>query len=30
LTWSNKLQTGELVVGDEVTVTCKIEVDKKA
>lgn len=28
--WSSKLAGGELVVGDDVTVTCKIELDKKA
>jgi polyisoprenoid-binding protein YceI len=30
LTWSNKTPTGELVVGDEVDIVGKIEVDKKA
>ncbi|HMF70892.1 MAG TPA: YceI family protein [Flavitalea sp.] len=30
LTWSNKVPTGELVVGDEVDIIGKIEVDKKA
>jgi polyisoprenoid-binding protein YceI len=30
LTWSNKVPTGELVVGDEVEIIAKIEVDKKA
>jgi polyisoprenoid-binding protein YceI len=30
LTWSNKVPTGELVVGDEVEIIGKIEVDKKA
>lgn len=30
LTWSNKVPTGELVVGDTVDVIGKIEVDKKA
>jgi len=30
LTWSNKTPTGELVVGDEVDIIGKIEVDKKA
>lgn len=30
LTWSNKVPTGELVVGDEVEIVGKIEVDKKA
>ena len=30
LSWSNKVPTGELVVGDEVVITCKIELDKKA
>ncbi len=30
LTWSNKIPTGELVVGDTVDVIGKIEVDKKA
>lgn len=30
LTWANKTPTGELVVGDEVTIIGKIEIDKKA
>jgi polyisoprenoid-binding protein YceI len=30
LTWSNKLATGELMVGDIVEIIAKIEVDKKA
>ncbi|MBT1706402.1 YceI family protein [Chryseosolibacter indicus] len=30
LTWTNKVATGELVVGDTVEISCKIEVDKKA
>ena len=30
LTWSSKLTSGELIVGDEVTITAKIELDKKA
>lgn len=30
LTWNNKVPTGELVVGDEVDIIGKIEVDKKA
>ena len=30
LTWSNKVPTGELVVGDNVDIIGKIEVDKKA
>ena len=30
LTWSNKTPTGELVVGDEVEIIGKIELDKKA
>lgn len=30
LTWNNKVPTGELVVGDEVEIVGKIEVDKKA
>lgn len=30
LTWSNKLASGELVVGDEVNIECRIELDKKA
>ena len=30
LTWNNKVPTGELVVGDEVEIIGKIEVDKKA
>lgn len=30
LTWTNKLATGELIVGDTVEVIAKIEVDKKA
>src|SRR3990170_2698956 len=30
LTWSNKVPTGELVVGDEVEIVAKIELDKKA
>ncbi len=30
LTWSNKTPGGELVVGDVVEITCKIELDKKA
>ena len=30
LTWSNKTPTGELVVGDEVDIIGKIELDKKA
>lgn len=30
LTWDNKVPTGELVVGDEVDIVGKIEVDKKA
>jgi polyisoprenoid-binding protein YceI len=30
LTWSNKVPTGELVVSDEVEISCKIEADKKA
>lgn len=30
LTWSNKLATGELTVGDIVEVIAKIEIDKKA
>lgn len=30
LTWANKTPTGELVVGDEVDIIGKIEVDKKA
>jgi polyisoprenoid-binding protein YceI len=29
LTWANKVPTGEMVVGDEVEVICKIELDKK-
>lgn len=29
LTWSNKVPTGEMVVGDVVDITCKIEIDKK-
>lgn len=29
LTWSNKVPTGELVVGDNVEIICKIELDKK-
>lgn len=28
--WSNKLASGEMVVGDDVTIACKIELDKKA
>src|SRR5690606_18562465 len=30
LTWSNKVATGELVVGDEVELSIKVELDKKA
>lgn len=30
VTWNNKLSGGELVVGDEVEIICKIELDKKA
>jgi polyisoprenoid-binding protein YceI len=30
LTWSNKVPTGEMVVGDEVQLTIKVELDKKA
>lgn len=30
LTWTNKVATGELVVGDTVEINCKIELDKKA
>lgn len=30
LTWSNKVPTGELVVGDEVELVVKVELDKKA
>lgn len=30
LTWSNKLATGELMVGDEVELDIKVELDKKA
>lgn len=30
LTWNNKVPTGELVVGDEVDIIGKIELDKKA
>jgi polyisoprenoid-binding protein YceI len=30
LTWSNKLASGELVVGDKVDIIAKIELDKKA
>ena len=30
VSWSNKLAGGELVVSDDVTITCKIELDKKA
>lgn len=30
LTWNNKVPTGELVVGDEVEIIGKIELDKKA
>ena len=30
LKWSNKVPTGELVVGDEVEIIAKIELDKKA
>jgi polyisoprenoid-binding protein YceI len=30
LTWSNKVATGELVVGDEVELIIKVELDKKA
>lgn len=30
VTWSSKLSGGELIVGDEVTISCKIELDKKA
>ena len=30
LKWANKLQDGSAVVGDEVTISCKIELDKKA
>lgn len=30
LTWSNKTPGGELVVSDDVEITCKIEADKKA
>ncbi len=30
LTWDNKVPTGELVVGDEVEVIAKVEIDKKA
>jgi len=30
LKWSNKVPTGELVVGDEVEIVAKIELDKKA
>jgi polyisoprenoid-binding protein YceI len=29
LTWTNKVPTGELVVGDDVEISCKIELDKK-
>jgi len=30
LSWNNKVPTGELVVSDEVEISCKIEADKKA
>jgi hypothetical protein len=30
LTWANKVPTGELVVGDEVELIVKVELDKKA
>lgn len=30
LTWSNKVPTGEMVVGDEVELVVKVELDKKA
>ena len=30
LTWANKVPTGELVVGDEVELVVKVELDKKA
>ncbi len=30
LTWANKVPTGELVVGDEVEIICKIQANKKA
>lgn len=30
VTWSNKLASGELVVGDDVQIICKIELDKQA
>lgn len=30
VSWANKLAGGEMVVGDEVTIICKIELDKKA
>ncbi|HYF67028.1 MAG TPA: YceI family protein [Ohtaekwangia sp.] len=30
LTWSNKVATGELVVGDDVELSIKVELDKKA
>jgi polyisoprenoid-binding protein YceI len=28
--WANKLQDGGAVVGDDVTISCKIELDKQA
>jgi polyisoprenoid-binding protein YceI len=30
LTWSNKVPTGEMVVGDEVELDIKVELDKAA
>lgn len=30
LTWSKTIETGGLVVGDEVTITCKVELNKQA
>ncbi|MCU0369642.1 MAG: YceI family protein [Cyclobacteriaceae bacterium] len=30
LKWANKLQDGSAVVGDEITINCKIELDKQA
>lgn len=30
LTWSKAIETGGLVVGDEVTITCKVELNKQA
>lgn len=29
VSWANAMATGEAVVGDDVTITCKIELDKK-